>query len=91
MGSGADYITEAAPARDLGGRAGRLGNHGHDHGQHLRDTRVAFGTRMDHAIVYDSPNGSGFSFDLVYALGLPAPVVSCAPPARRALWATLGR
>ena len=33
------------------------------------DNRVEFGTRMDHVITYDSPNWSGVSFDLMYALG----------------------
>ena len=33
------------------------------------DNRVEFGTRMDHVILFNSPNFEGLSFDLAYALG----------------------
>src|SRR5665213_335377 len=33
------------------------------------DNRVEFGTRLDHTLLYNSPNMGGFSFDLAYALG----------------------
>lgn len=33
------------------------------------DNRVEFGTRLDHAIWYESPNWSGFSFSALYAPG----------------------
>jgi len=49
--------------------AGQLGNYSTIMGNTGGDNRVEFGTRMDHAIVYDSPNWSGFSFDLAYSLG----------------------
>ena len=33
------------------------------------DNRVEFGTRLDHAIIYNSPTMQGFSFDLMFAPG----------------------
>jgi predicted porin len=49
--------------------AGQLGNYSTIMGNTGGDNRIEFGTRMDHAIDYSSPNFSGFSFDLAYALG----------------------
>ncbi len=49
--------------------AGQLGNYSVVMGNTGGDNRIEFGTRMDHVIDYSSPNFSGFSFDLSYALG----------------------
>ncbi len=46
----------------LGNYATILGNTG-------GDNRVEFGTRLDHAIVYNSPTMGGFSFDLMVSPG----------------------
>ncbi len=46
----------------LGGYNTIIGNTG-------GDNRIEFGTRFDHAIVYDSPVFGGFSFDLMFAPG----------------------
>jgi predicted porin len=48
---------------------GLLGNYSVMLGNTGGDNRVEFGTRMDHVIVYMSPNISGFSFDLSYSFG----------------------
>jgi predicted porin len=49
--------------------AGQLGNYSTIMGNTGGDNRIEFGTRMDHAIDYSSPNWNGFSFDAAYALG----------------------
>ena len=49
--------------------AGQLGDYSTIMGNTGGDNRVEFGTRMDHAIVFNSPNWQGFSFDAAYALG----------------------
>ena len=48
---------------------GELGNYSDIMGNSGGDNRVEFGTRFDHAIVYDSPTMQGFSFDLMFAPG----------------------
>jgi hypothetical protein len=49
--------------------AGTLGNYSTIMGNTGGDNRIEFGTRLDHVILYNSPNWSGFSFDAAYALG----------------------
>jgi predicted porin len=49
--------------------AGMLGNYSVVMGNTGGDNRIEFGTRMDHVIVYDSPNWGGFSFDASYSFG----------------------
>lgn len=49
--------------------SGQLGDYSVVMGNTGGDNRVEFGTRMDHAIIYTSPNWNGFSFDAAYALG----------------------
>jgi hypothetical protein len=49
--------------------AGELGNYSVVMGNTGGDNRVEFGTRFDHALMYNSPVMEGFSFDLMYALG----------------------
>jgi predicted porin/ribosomal protein L12E/L44/L45/RPP1/RPP2 len=46
-----------------------LGNYNSIVGNSGGDNRVEFGTRFDHAIVYDSPVFQGFSFDVMLAPG----------------------
>jgi len=49
---------------------GQLGDYSTIMGNTGGDNRVEFGTRFDHAIVYNSPRiANNFSFDLMYALG----------------------
>jgi predicted porin len=48
---------------------GELGSYNTIMGNSGGDNRIEFGTRLDHAIVYDSPTMSGFSFDLMFAPG----------------------
>jgi predicted porin len=48
---------------------GLLGNYSVVMGNTGGDNRNEFGTRMDHVIVYDSPNFGGFSFDASYSFG----------------------
>ena len=48
---------------------GELGNYNTVMGNTGGDNRIEFGTRLDHAIVYDSPTMQGFSFDLMFAPG----------------------
>ena len=49
--------------------SGMLGNYSVVMGNTGGDNRTEFGTRMDHVVVYDSPNWSGFSFDASYSFG----------------------
>ena len=48
---------------------GQLGGYNTIIGNTGGDNRVEFGTRLDHAIVYNSPVMQGFSFDLMFAPG----------------------
>jgi predicted porin len=48
---------------------GMLGNYSVVMGNTGGDNRIEFGTRMDHVIVYSSPNFGGFSLDASYAFG----------------------
>jgi predicted porin len=48
---------------------GELGSYNTVMGNSGGDNRIEFGTRLDHAIVYNSPTMSGFSFDLMFAPG----------------------
>ena len=48
---------------------GMLGNYSVIMGNTGGDNRIEWGTRMDHVIAYNSPNMSGISFDVAYALG----------------------
>jgi len=48
---------------------GMLGNYSVVMGNTGGDNRIEFGTRMDHVIVYDSPDFGGFSFDASYGFG----------------------
>src|ERR1700728_2518762 len=49
--------------------SGQLGNYNTIMGNSGGDNRIEFGTRMDHVIRYESPDFSGLSFDVAYALG----------------------
>jgi predicted porin len=49
--------------------AGMLGNYSVVMGNTGGDNRIEFGTRMDHVVMYSSPNWSGFSFDASYSFG----------------------
>jgi predicted porin len=49
--------------------SGQLGNYSVIVGNTGGDNRIEFGTRMDHVIMYNSPNFRGVSFDLGYAIG----------------------
>jgi hypothetical protein len=49
--------------------AGMLGNYSVVMGNTGGDNRIEFGTRMDHVVLYSSPNWSGFSFDGSYSFG----------------------
>jgi predicted porin len=49
--------------------AGMLGNYSVVMGNTGGDNRIEFGTRMDHVIMFNSPNFSGFSFDASYSFG----------------------
>jgi predicted porin len=49
--------------------SGMLGNYSVVMGNTGGDNRIEFGTRMDHVIVYNSPNWGGFSFDASYGFG----------------------
>jgi predicted porin/ElaB/YqjD/DUF883 family membrane-anchored ribosome-binding protein len=50
--------------------AGEIGTYGAIMGNSGGDNRVEFGTRIDHAIWYESPNfGGGFNFKLMFAPG----------------------
>ncbi len=60
--------------------AGLLGNYSVMIGNTGGDNRVEFGTRMDHVIIYMSPNLGGFSFDASYSFGQnPDPYNNIAP------------
>jgi predicted porin len=49
--------------------SGQLGDYAVIMGNSGGDNRVEFGTRLDHAIWYESPNWSGFSFNVLLAPG----------------------
>ncbi|HEX4598774.1 MAG TPA: porin, partial [Burkholderiaceae bacterium] len=49
--------------------SGMLGDYSVVSGNTGGDNRVEFGTRMDHAIIYSSPNWSGFTFEAAFAPG----------------------
>src|SRR5579863_8149210 len=49
--------------------AGQLGDYSTVMANTGGDNRVEFGTRFDHAIIYDSPTMMGFSFDAMFAPG----------------------
>ena len=48
---------------------GELGSYNTIMGNSGGDNRIEFGTRFDHALIYNSPTIQGFSVDLMYALG----------------------
>ncbi|MGC1727807.1 MAG: porin [Steroidobacteraceae bacterium] len=49
--------------------SGQLGNYNVIVSNTGGDNRLEFGTRMDHVIRFNSPDFSGFSFDVAYSLG----------------------
>jgi predicted porin len=49
--------------------AGEIGDYAVIMGNTGGDNRVEFGTRLDHAIWYESPNLAGWQFNALYALG----------------------
>ncbi len=59
-------------ANQMGGYNTIMGNTG-------GDNRVEFGTRMDHVAMYNSPDFSGFSFDVAWAFGQNPDVNSNVP------------
>jgi predicted porin len=62
-----------APYKTSTGRmnpfSGMIGDYSAIMGNTGGDNRVEFGTRIDHAVWYESPKFSGFNFDLLYAPG----------------------
>ena len=69
----AEVRHDVPPVQDLDRPAesvrGQLGNYNTVMGNTGGDNRIEFGTRFDHAIIYNSPTMQGFSFDLCIALG----------------------
>src|SRR5665647_892847 len=73
----APYATSSNPLNPFGGKLGNMnvimGNSG-------GDNRVEFGSPLEHNILYNSPNYSGFSYAVLFAPGMNRAVDSSAIP-----------